>query len=133
MPKHKTYGLTRRESGPYAAAATIPHRDAQKMAVDEALNDLGSVVYFVAIHELVKIGYTTNLRNRLACYGVPRTALLAVIPGGRPEEIQHHERFAADLARGREWFRPSAELMCYVNDLRAAAGVGPVPLHRFVA
>jgi hypothetical protein len=100
-------------------------------AAAQALDELRSVVYFVAAHGLVKIGYTSNLRNRLATYGVERAALMAVIPGGRTEERAHHQRFAPDLARGREWFRPSAELMTYINDLRANAGVGPVLPSRF--
>jgi hypothetical protein len=63
-------------------------------------------VYFIQGGDLVKIGYTTNIRQRL--YDLQTSApidlvLLGLIPGTRALEKEYHKRFAAHRVRG-EWF-----------------------------
>lgn len=98
-------------------------REEGAFAVRDALRGLPSVVYAVLVNGYVKIGYSTNLANRLAVYGVSPTDLLVVLPGGRAEERALHERFADDLMRGREWFRQSSQILAWVNTERARMGV----------
>jgi hypothetical protein len=77
------------------------------------------VVYFIRDtgSDLIKIGYTIDLRNRLACiqcYACSGMAeVLGYVPGGYEEEQSLHQRFAADRFEG-EWFRPSPALLGYV-------------------
>ena len=74
------------------------------------------VVYYVRVGEHVKIGTTTNLPARLKSYGP--SEFLACEPGGLTVERRRHRQFAADLAAGREWFRPSPPLMAWIEAVR---------------
>lgn len=100
--------------------------NARRAAEMDALRSLGQVVYLVRVEDCIKIGTTGNLHERLRNLHVKRTALLAVIPGGRDEELALHERFAASLHHGREWFTPTPDIFEYANQIRVAAGIAPV-------
>lgn len=62
------------------------------------------VVYYLLVGTLIKIGWTSDLRQRLKAYP-PDTKVLAVHPGTLETEKQMHTRFAHLLDKGREWFR----------------------------
>lgn len=70
---------------------------------------------------LLKIGRSENPRERT--HGVASTTeaveLIAAYPAGPHVETVLHRRFAAHLvpSRGREWFRPTAELMAWVESI----------------
>lgn len=79
-----------------------------------------SVVYVVQRDDgLIKIGTTVQYRTRMgalrSAYG--ELTVLAVMPGGYPEEAQLHRTFAAHLAEGREWFHPAPVLLDWVASL----------------
>lgn len=76
-----------------------------------------SVVYYIRVGSLVKIGVTTGLTHRIKAYP-PDATLLATEAGDRAVERQRHEQFAESLAHGREWFFPSAALIAHINLLR---------------
>lgn len=72
-----------------------------------------NVVYFVGGHGQVKIGYTSNLANRIsALSGAAGTELnvLRTIDGGRPTERWLHKKFAAYRTHG-EWFEYHPDMM----------------------
>lgn len=75
-----------------------------------------SLVYYVLIDGLVKIGTTENLPNRMRGYP-PTAALLAVEPGDRTVEAARHRQFNHSLSAGREWFTPSADLRQHIESL----------------
>lgn len=77
------------------------------------------VVYYLEVGDAIKIGYTSNLSNRLRDYP-PNSKLLAYEPGGPSLEGQRHREFAADLTAGREWFRPSDRLLAHIASINAA-------------
>lgn len=88
---------------------------------------VGPCVYFIRTQDgLIKIGHTGNLGKRHNAYGPGWDHLLAVVPGDRELEKAQHRRFAAHLARGREWFHPAPDLIDYINDIRSRLGVPPV-------
>jgi hypothetical protein len=66
----------------------------------------------------VKIGTTEDLAVRWkaleADYGC-ELALLAIMPGGKDEEAEVHERFAAIRLGRTEQFRPTADLMAFIG------------------
>lgn len=66
----------------------------------------------------VKIGTTENLQVRWkqleAHYGCP-LALLATMPGGKPEEADVHAKFARIRFGRSEQFQPTAELMTFIG------------------
>jgi hypothetical protein len=76
------------------------------------------VVYFVrgVRSGLIKIGFTTNLKNRLSGLrtGAGEIELLATIPGDRLIERAMHHRFSA-LRQFGEWFSPEVEIMEYIS------------------
>ena len=90
------------------------------------------VVYLVERQGFVKIGYTSNLNNRLAA--LPKETirvegmtpgpvqLLTVIPGDRSLERQMHRRFA-DLRAGGEWFRLEGSLLVFLEQQAATTPV----------
>lgn len=79
----------------------------------------GSVVYFIEDQSdrSIKIGYTSNLRQRLAslCSGRPeRLLVLASYPGGIDQEEIEHDRWKHIRIGGSEWFQGVPELHAYV-------------------
>jgi hypothetical protein len=79
------------------------------------------MIYFVQMqcpNGYVKIGVAVELAQRLdklqnaSPYGLD---LIRVLPGGLKEERELHRRFAASHVR-REWFRPTDDLMAFVEE-----------------
>jgi hypothetical protein len=73
-------------------------------------------VYYVRVADLIKIGYTENIRNRMKTYP-PHTKLLATEPGGPARESQRHTQFKHLLAARNEWFHPGLDLMSHIESL----------------
>lgn len=78
-----------------------------------------AVVYYVTFGDRIKIGTTTNLRQRLADTQYDR--LLATEPGGYAVERQRHRQFGhlRVTTRGREWFSASPDLLAFIATLPA--------------
>lgn len=103
------------------------HRDA-KFLIDEAAPPRGRAkplmkhapgcIYFIRFGGLVKIGFTTNLVQRLKA--LPHEELLGIKPGTMADEKALHGRFA-HLRRTGEWFNPERELLDYIETLNEAA------------
>lgn len=75
-------------------------------------------IYYVQIADRVKIGFTTDLYQRMMHYP-PHSVLLAVHPGTPLVERDMHQKFSRYLADGREWFHPSEELTKHMEDVEA--------------
>lgn len=75
------------------------------------------VVYYLRVSDKVKIGYTSDLRQRMHSYP-PDSELLAVEPGDKNLERQRHVEFTAHLKIGREWFHPVPEILAHAASLR---------------
>lgn len=82
-----------------------------------------SVVYYVLLGDVIKIGTTRqDVAARLTDLP-PTRRILATEPGGPAEERARHAQFKAErLAANREWFRPSPQLWRHIEDLRAEHG-----------
>jgi hypothetical protein len=91
-----------------------------------AMNAMGPVLYVVRLNDrAIKIGYTEQLGDRLRylrAYTKSEVELLATMPGTRDQERDVHRRLAAHAARGH-YYRPTAEVMAIVNDMRGAIGL----------
>lgn len=74
-------------------------------------------VYYIKVGDLIKIGFTTNLRSRLDSYP-PDITVLAVHPGTPEVETRMHRKFRMSLERGREWFRPSLDINQHTKKAR---------------
>jgi len=86
----------------------IAVREQAKETAEEKRNRPG-YVYYLRIGELFKIGFASNLEQRLASYP-PGTQLLAVEDGSLKLETQRHREFAHSRAAGREWYKPNPAL-----------------------
>lgn len=77
-----------------------------------------SVVYFARFGDRIKIGTTTNLKQRRA--EIPHDEWLLSVSGGRREEQQLHVAFAHLRVVG-EWFRIEPDLLTFIEELRPQA------------
>lgn len=91
--------------------------EADRAARRKVRNKRAGHVYYVALGGLIKIGYSSDLAQRLGTYP-PARKLLATEPGTLTLEKQRHLQFGRLLAAGREWFRPEPELMDHIKTLR---------------
>jgi hypothetical protein len=81
-----------------------------------------SMVYYVRIHDFIKIGYTTNVKQRMSQLRVHTDAILATEPGGRDLERDRHKQFA-DLRIGTmENFKPTKRLIDHIDAVREYHG-----------
>lgn len=77
-------------------------------------------VYFIRMRDLIKIGYTAALKQRLSSIGdtMPYPIeLLHDVPGDRFSEAWHHWRFDHLRVKG-EWFKDDPELLDYIKSLK---------------
>jgi len=81
-----------------------------------------SVVYYLQIHDFIKIGTTTNLVDRLHQLRVDRDAVLATEPGNFGLESIRLDQFAEYRIGRRENFEPAAELLKHIADVRRLNG-----------
>lgn len=77
------------------------------------------MIYFVQGEDggRIKIGFTTNLAERLSALGTgtgTKLVVLGVRDGDRSDEVALHRRFAAHRTIG-EWFEPASDILSFVN------------------
>jgi hypothetical protein len=73
-------------------------------------------IYYLRVGDLIKIGYTFYLEDRMKAYP-PNSELLATHPGTRQTERQMHHKFLHLLKQGREWFIEGDDLMAHIEDV----------------
>ena len=78
-------------------------------------------VYYLKVGDLIKIGYSSNLRRRLVAYP-PDSVLLAACPGTRDDEQAVHRELGSHLALNREWFHPSDDVLAKIASVLAEHG-----------
>lgn len=81
-------------------------------------------IYYLRVADRIKVGYSVDVKRRMRSYP-PHAELLAVHPGTPTLEREMHAKLAAHLAQGREWFRPTAEVMEHVASVLAEFGPPP--------
>lgn len=102
-------------------AARRPIYSAAHEAMQRAY-EAQSQVYYVRIHDHIKIGYSVNIKSRLQCLRVTPDCLLATEPGGQQLENVRHRQFA-DLRYGRwEDFEPADILLDHIQAVKARHG-----------
>lgn len=95
------------ESGP-----TEPDR--HRVARLREAHPTTSLVYYIRFGDRVKIGFTTNLSERLKA--IPHDEVLATETGTLSDERARHAEFAALRVKG-EWFRYEEPLVSHINSL----------------
>lgn len=82
-------------------------------------------IYYLLVGDLIKIGYTADLEQRMKNYP-PNSQLLAGHPGTIKTERQMHSKFFNHLAKGREWFAVHEELISHIEESRSRFKKYPV-------
>lgn len=85
----------------------IPDGDAIRPRVD--------VVYYLRFGDRIKIGTSSNPRNRLAA--IVHDELLAFEPGGRVLEQRRHAQFARHRLDQSEWFGAHEDLLRHIRTI----------------
>jgi hypothetical protein len=88
---------------------------------DEFRGDMPGFVYYLRVGERIKVGYSVDVKRRMRQYP-PGCTLLAVEPGDRDLERKRHQQFRGSLLDGREWFRPTPDLMELVDEVVSVHG-----------
>lgn len=98
-------------------------REARRAKLREGETDT-AVVYYVRLDEArIKIGFTSNLRPRIAGLRVDSSALMACEPGGKALERVRHDQFRALRINRREEFAPAPELLEWIEIVKREFGV----------
>lgn len=114
--------------GRYLTPDMVP----QDIALGPLARDVGPCVYVIVLGRDVKIGHTEDLQDRLHRYGAGAVRRLVLVePGTYDDEQALHRRFRPFLAHGREWYAPVPHLLRWVDERRAALGLGPVDWTRY--
>lgn len=93
----------------------------------------GEFIYAVRTPDgSIKIGHTTNADRRLRFYG-SASRPLALVRGTRRMESVIHASLRPYVARGREYYHVTPEVLAVVNHLRAKMGKRPLKLSASVA
>lgn len=87
--------------------------EAEKAALRQ---DREGFVYYLRVGERIKVGYSVDVKRRMRAYP-PGSHLLAVEPGDRELECSRHQQFAGSRTDGREWFRPTPDLLELIDEL----------------
>lgn len=74
-------------------------------------------IYYLRVGNLIKIGYTANMDQRMRQYP-PNAELLAQHPGTMLTEKQIHNRLVVHLAKGREWFKPHEKVLKHIEGVK---------------
>lgn len=72
-------------------------------------------IYFVQVEDLIKVGWTTKLADRIRAYG-PKAVLLAHYPGTRADESALHRQLTPARYRGREWYTDGDVVRLFINE-----------------
>lgn len=76
------------------------------------------IVYYLRVGDLIKIGRTTNLPQRMVQYP-PTAVVLATEDGDVQLETRRLRQFNHHLQHGKEWFTPGADLLAHIDSLAA--------------
>ena len=99
--------------------AMYPHTAAKSTGTAEReRNTKPGTVYFARCGDLIKIGYTTRLRQRMRDIGADE--VLATMPGTINDEKALHMRFGPCWVHG-EYFEPKPELVDYIAKVQQGA------------
>lgn len=120
-------GITANEAQAAAAQEAIRQDIEQRIEAGQTIErneEPPGWVYYVQSDGLIKIGYSKAPRQRLRAYS-PTSVVLALRPGTPRLERSLHTLFCGELARGREWFTPSDNLLSHIADVIAQHGEPP--------
>lgn len=85
--------------------------NAQAVRATRAVGD----IYFLALDDKVKVGWTSNLEQRMKSYP-PHSRLIVTYPGSRADERDLHRTLAASRVAGREWYERTPHIEATIRE-----------------
>lgn len=73
------------------------------------------VIYILALDEKIKVGWTSNLEQRMQSYP-PHSRLLIWFDGTRADERDLHRTLRQSLVAGREWYSRTPQVLEFIRD-----------------
>jgi hypothetical protein len=84
-----------------------------------------SVVYAIRLRDgIIKIGCSANVRSRRNFY--TGSEIVGFRFGDYADEQAIHAQLRSSVARGREYYHPTAEVLAVVNDMRQDFNLPPL-------
>lgn len=74
-------------------------------------------IYFLALDDKIKAGWTSDLAQRLKGYP-PHAEVLVRYAGTRADERDLHRTLRQSRVAGREWYAKTPQVMAYIDDIR---------------
>lgn len=112
------------------AVADLNHRvalreqlEAEQEKAEFLARDDGDI-YFIRIGDMVKVGWTRDLWQRVKSYGAS-AELLVAYPGSRTDETNLHRQLRPALAKGREWYEDGPIIAAFIDEALARYGMPP--------
>lgn len=78
------------------------------------LADLNGDIYFVRVGDLIKVGWSREVWNRVKSYGAS-AEVLCCYPGTRNDETNLHRQLRPALAKGREWYHDGPVIQMFLE------------------
>lgn len=104
--------LAERTQNQVPALTVTDWRTKETSTVEKPTSKVGWV-YYLRVDGHIKVGYASNLRNRLKAYP-PTSEFLYAHRGTKATEKVAHSMLYLWLAQGREWFEDRPEVLEYV-------------------
>ena len=105
-----------------AITESVAEREARMEEDERRRREFGKThgdIYYLRVDEKIKIGWSSNLPQRLMSYP-PHMVLLCDHPGTRADERDLHRSFKPSRAAGREWYHPTPELLAHIDRVHHA-------------
>ena len=97
-----------------------------RKAAVQAISDMGPVVYALQQGDTIKIGWTSNLSQRIHSLGAWRLIGFK-LDGTRAVEGEIHRSLDGHAIKGREWYpHDDPSVVAVVNEMRAEVGLSPL-------
>jgi hypothetical protein len=76
-------------------------------------------IYFLELDDKIKVGWTSNLENRLKSYP-PHARMVVEYPATRADERDLHRTLRTELVAGREWYGRTPLVLRCMRDAQLA-------------
>lgn len=107
--------------------AALAAGQVQPISTPKIDRDKPGRIYYVAVGDYIKIGWSTRMAGRLSMYP-PDSVLLASHEGTLRDEAALHDRLKRWRAAGNEWYHPTPEVLAVVDAVpNPSRGKVPVP------
>lgn len=112
----------RDKDGFHVAEAVKRQQDQMERQAEENARALAATraegwIYFLALDDKIKVGWTANLDQRMKSYP-PHSRLIVTYPASRADERDLHRTLRTSLIAGREWYERTSHVMSTIREVQ---------------